>query len=405
LSKLSVEDLELKGKRALIRVDFNVPLVSGRRVRGSRNGKQITDDTRIKAALPTVNYVIEHGGKVILMSHLGRPEGKVLPELSLAPVARRLGDLLGRDVIMAPDCIGDEVKAIVSKMEEGDVVLLENLRFHAEEEENDPDFARKLAELADVYINDAFGAAHRAHASTAGVTEYVSQAAAGLLMQKEIDYSGGAIENPERPFVAILGGAKVSDKIGVIENLMEKADAIIIGGAMAYTFLKAQGERVGNSLVEDDKLDLAREILKSSQDEDVPLYLPVDHVIADKFAADANVRVVKRGGIPDGWEGMDIGPATVEKYKGVLEAAKTIVWNGPVGVFEFDAFAKGSFAIAKILAESDANTIIGGGDCVAAVQKSGYADKITHISTGGGASLEFMEGKELPGIAALSDRS
>ena len=267
------------------------------------------------------------------------------------------------------------------------------------------DGRRKLAELADVYINDAFGAAHRAHASTAGVTEYVSQAAAGLLMQKEIDYIGGAIENPERPFVAILGGAKVSDKIGVIENLMEKADAIIIGGAMAYTFLKAQGERVGNSLVEDDKLDLAREILKSSQDEDVPLYLPVDHVIANKFAADANVRTVERGGIPDGWEGMDIGPATVEKYKSVLEGAKTIVWNGPVGVFEFDAFAKGSFAIAKILAESDANTIIGGGDCVAAVQKSGYADKITHISTGGGASLEFMEGKELPGIAALSDKS
>ena len=395
MSKLGVEDLELEGKRALIRVDFNVPL----------DGKQITDDTRIKAVLPTVNYVIEHGGKVILMSHLGRPKGEAAPEFSLEPVAKRLGKLLGKDVIMAPDCVGEEVEAIVSRMKEGDVVLLENLRFHAEEEENDPDFAKRLAELADVYINDAFGAAHRAHASTAGVTKYVPQAAAGLLMQKEIKYIGQAVENPERPFMAILGGVKVSDKIGVIENLMKKADAIIIGGAMAYTFLKAQGIRVGNSLVEDDKLDLAREILRKSLDNDVPLYLPIDHVIADKFAADANVRVVKRGGIPDGWEGMDIGPATVEKYKGVLEGARTIIWNGPVGVFEFDAFAKGSFAIAKILAESDATTIIGGGDCVAAVQKSGYADKITHISTGGGASLEFMEGKELPGIAALSDRS
>jgi len=395
LSKLGIEDLELKGKRALIRVDFNVPL----------DGKQITDDTRIKAVLPTVNFVIEHGGKVILMSHLGRPKGKVAPEFSLEPVAKRLVELLGKDVIMAPDCVGDEVKAIVSKMKEGDIVLLENLRFHAEEEENDPDFAKKLAELADVYINDAFGAAHRAHASTAGLTKYVSQAAAGFLMQKEIEYISDAIENPRRPFVAILGGAKVSDKIGVIENIMKKADAIIIGGAMAYTFLKAQGMRVGNSLVEDDKLDLAKEILKKSQDSHVPLYLPIDHVIADKFAADANVRIVKRGGIPDGWEGMDIGPATVEKYKGVLEGAKTIIWNGPVGVFEFDAFAKGSFAIAKILAESDATTIIGGGDCVAAVQKSGYADKITHISTGGGASLELMEGRELPGIAALSDKS
>ena len=394
MSKLSVEDLELRGKRTLIRVDFNVPL----------DDKQITDYTRIKAALPTVNYVVEHGGKAILMSHLGRPNGEVLPELSLEPVAERLGDLLNRDVVMAPDCIGDEVKAIVSKMKEGDVVLLENLRFHAEEEKNDPDFAGKLAELADVYVNDAFGAAHRAHASTAGITEYVSQAAAGFLMQKEMEYIGNAIADPERPFMAILGGVKVSDKIGVIENLMKKADAIIIGGAMAYTFLKAQGRRVGKSLVEDDKLDLAKKLLKKAIDEDVPLYLPIDHVIADKFAADANVKVVKRSGIPDEWEGMDIGPATVEKYKGVLEGAKTIVWNGPVGVFEFDAFAKGSFAIAKILAESDAITIIGGGDCVAAVQKSGYADRITHISTGGGASLEFMEGKELPGIAALSDK-
>lgn len=260
-------------------------------------------------------------------------------------------------------------------------------------------------ELADVYVNDAFGAAHRAHASTVGVTEYVSQSAAGFLMQKEIEYIGKAVDNPERPFVAILGGAKVSDKIGVIENLMEKADAIIIAGAMAYTFLKAKGRRIGDSLVEDDKLDLAKHLLKKALDCDVPLYLPIDHVIADDFAADANMKIVKRSAIPDGWEGMDIGPATIEKYAGVLADAKTIVWNGPVGVFEFDAFAKGSFAMAKLLAESDATTIVGGGDCVAAVQKSGYADKITHISTGGGASLELMEGKELPGIAALSDKS
>ena len=394
LDKLSVEDLELKGKRTLIREDFNVPL----------DGKEIADDTRIRSALPTINHVVKCGGKAILMSHLGRPKGKCLPELSLAPVAKRLRDLLGKDVAMAPDCVGDEVEAIVSKMEEGDVVLLENLRFHAEEEGNDPDFARKLAGLADVYVNDAFGAAHRAHASTAGVTKYVSQAAAGFLMQKEINYLEGAVESPDRPFVAILGGAKVSDKIGVIENLLEKADAIIIGGAMAYTFLKAKGRRVGDSLVEDDKLGLAKELLKKSLDLDVPLFLPIDHVIADRFAPDANVKTVGRGGIPDGWEGMDIGPATVEKYRGVLEDARTIVWNGPVGVFEFDAFAKGSSAIAKILAESSATTIVGGGDCVAAVQQSGYADKITHISTGGGASLELMEGKELPGIVALSDR-
>jgi len=394
LSKLSVEDLKLKGKRVLIRVDFNVPL----------DGKKITDDTRISGALPTIKYVMENNGKAILMSHLGRPKGKVVPEFSLEPVAVRLRELLGKEITMAPDCIGDEVEAIVGKMKDGDVVLLENLRFHAEEEGNDPDFAEKLAKLADVYVNDAFGAAHRAHASTAGVTKYVSQSAAGFLMQKEIKYISEAIDNPERPFVAILGGAKVSDKIGVIENLMKKADAIIIGGAMAYTFLKAQGRDIGDSLVESDKLDLAKDLLKKSLDSDVPIYLPIDHVISDRFAADANTRIVQRGGIPEGWEGMDIGPSTVEKYKSILQKAKTIVWNGPVGVFEFDAFAKGSFAIAKILAESNVITIIGGGDCVAAVQKSGYADKIAHISTGGGASLELMEGKELPGIAALSDK-
>lgn len=395
MNKLSVEDLELKGKRVLIRVDFNVPL----------DGKQITDDTRIKAAIPTIKHVIENGGRAILMSHLGRPEGKVVPEFSLEPVAGRLEKLLDKTVTMAPDCIGDEVKAIVSKIKYGDVVLLENLRFHAGEEKNDPDFAKKLSELAELYVNDAFGAAHRAHASTVGVTQYISQPAAGFLMQKEIRYISKAIGNPERPFMVILGGAKVSDKIGAIEHLMEKADDILIGGAMAYTFLKAQGHQVGKSLVEDDKLDVAKELLKKSLDLSVPIYLPTDHVIADRFAPDANTKIYRRRSVCDGWRGMDIGPDTVATYKDILKNAKTIIWNGPMGVFEFDAFAKGSFAIAKILAESDAVTIVGGGDCVAAVQKSGYADKITHISTGGGASLEMMEGKELPGIAALSDKS
>ena len=395
MSKLNIDDLELKGKKVLIRVDFNVPL----------DGKTITDDTRISAALKTIRYVIDNGGKAILMSHLGRPKGKVVPELSLEPVARRLEELLGKKVVMAPDCIGSAVEAIIGNMKEGDVVLLENLRFHPEEEKNDPEFAKKLAGLADVYVNDAFGAAHRAHASTVGVTAYMAQSAAGFLMQKEIKYISGAIDNPKRPFIAVLGGAKVSDKIGVIRKLMDKADALIIGGAMAYTFLKAKGRKVGDSLVEDDKLDLAKELLKESLDKDVALYLPIDHVIADRFAPDANIRIVERSGIPDGWEGMDIGPATVRKYKNVLENAKTIVWNGPLGVFEFEAFSKGTFAIAKILAESDAITIVGGGDCVAAVKKSGYADKITHISTGGGASLELMEGKELPGIAALTDKN
>ena len=394
MSKLNIEDLQLKGKRVLVRVDFNVPL----------DGTKITDDTRITFVIPTIEYIIKKGGKVILMSHLGRPDGKVDPKYSLAPVATRLKELLGQDVILAPDCVGEATKAIVNNMKEGDVVLLENLRFHAEEEDNDPEFAKQLAELGDVFVNDAFGAAHRAHASIAGIPKYISQSAAGLLMQKEIEYIKDKIDNPERPFIAIIAGAKVSDKIGIIEHLMQRADAVIIAGAMAYTFLKAMGRKVGNSLVENDKLDMARDILKKSLDERAPLYLPIDHVIADKFSNDANRQVVMRGRIPDGWEGMDIGPATVELFKGVLEDAKTIVWNGPVGVFEFDNFAKGSIAIAKILAESHATTIVGGGDCVAAVHKSGVADKITHISTGGGAALELMEGKEMPGIVALTDK-
>ncbi len=394
MNKLGIEDLQLKGKRVLVRVDFNVPL----------EGTKIIDDTRITSAIPTIKYIIENNGKAILMSHLGRPDGKVVPKYSLAPVAKRLSEILDKDVILAPDCVGEETKAIIAKMKEGDVVLLENLRFHPEEEGNDPDFARKLAELGDVFVNDAFGAAHRAHASTAGITKFISQSAAGFLMQKEIEYIKNKIDNPERPFIAIIAGSKVSDKIGIIEHLMKRADAIIIAGAMAYTFLKAMGRKVGKSLVEDDKLDLARDILKKSLDARIPLYLPVDHVVADRFSNDADRKIVMRGRIPDEWEGMDIGPATIELFKSVLEDAKTVVWNGPVGVFEFDNFAKGSIAIAKILGESNAITIVGGGDCVAAVQKSGYADKITHISTGGGAALELMEGKDLPGIVALTDK-
>ncbi|HEX29679.1 TPA: phosphoglycerate kinase [Candidatus Poribacteria bacterium] len=393
MTKLSVRDLDLKGKRVLMRVDFNVPLEKG----------VITDDTRIRAALPTIKYIIERGGKLILMSHLGRPKG-VDPKLSLKPVSKRLSELLGKEVKMAPDCIGDEVQRMVAEMKEGDVILLENLRFHKGETENDPEFARELASLGDVYVSDAFGAAHRAHASTEGVTKFIPQAAAGFLMEKEIEYLSKAVQSPEHPFVVILGGAKVSDKIGVLTNMLERADAILIGGGMAYTFLKAQGYNVGKSIVEDDKLDLARQIMNEAKEKGVEFKLPVTTVIADRFAPDANSKVVKSTEIPDGWLGVDIGPETVEEFSKVIGRAKMIVWNGPLGVYEFDKFAKGTVAVAKLLAESDAITIIGGGDCVAAVQKAGVADKMTHISTGGGASLEFLEGKELPGIAALSDK-
>ena len=393
MTKLSVRDLDLRGKRVLMRVDFNVPLEKG----------VITDDTRIRAALPTIKYIIERGGKLILMSHLGRPKG-VDPKLSLKPVSKRLSELLGKEVKMAPDCIGDEVQRMVAEMKEGDVILLENLRFHKGETENDPEFARELASLGDVYVSDAFGAAHRAHASTEGVTKFIPQAAAGFLMEKEIEYLSKAVQSPEHPFVVILGGAKVSDKIGVLTNMLERADAILIGGGMAYTFLKAQGYNVGKSIVEDDKLDLARQIMNEAKEKGVEFKLPVTTVIADRFAPDANSKVVKSTEIPDGWLGVDIGPETVEEFSKVIGRAKMIVWNGPLGVYEFDKFAKGTVAVAKLLAESDAITIIGGGDCVAAVQKAGVADKMTHISTGGGASLEFLEGKELPGIAALSDK-
>lgn len=393
MSKLSIKDLDLKGKRVLVRVDFNVPL----------EGQEIIDDTRIVAALPTIKYIIDQGGRVILASHLGRPEGKRVPELSLSPVSERLSKLLGKKVKQASDCIGKDVKLLVDDMAAGDVILLENVRFHPGEAENDCRFAQDLASLADVYVNDAFGAAHREHASVVGVTKYIEQSAAGFLMQKELEYLGKLLQNPERPFLAIVGGKKVSDKIGVITNLLNVADMIIIGGGMTYTFFKAEGKSIGESIVENDKLELARDIMKQALDKQKTMCLPIDHIVVDDFSNDANAMRVRRGCIPAGWEGMDIGEGTIEKFGFFIKQAKTIFWNGPLGVFEFDNFATGTNAIAKLVAESGVTTVIGGGDCVAAVHKAGVADKITHISTGGGVSLEFLEGKELPGVAALSE--
>ncbi|HTC20904.1 MAG TPA: phosphoglycerate kinase [bacterium] len=396
-NKLTVEDLNPMGKRVLVRVDFNVPL---------DESLKITDDTRIRESLKTIQYLSDKGAKVILCSHLGRPKG-VDEKLRLKPIAERLSELLKRPVTALRESVGPEVEKTVSAMKNGDVLLLENIRFHAEEEKNDPDFAKKLAALADIYVNDAFGTAHRAHASTEGVTKFVSQSAAGFLMMKEIKYMGGALSNPARPFVAIVGGSKISSKIDVIKNLMKIVDVLIIGGGMSYTFLKARKFEIGKSLVENDKMELAKELLGQSIDTDVPLLLPIDHVIADKFDAKANVKTVPRGGILPEWEGMDIGPSTVEKYANFIRPAKTLFWNGPVGVFEMEPFAKGTFAIAKLLAEASdkgATTIVGGGDSVAAVTQMGLASKMSHISTGGGASLEFMEGKELPGIVALTDK-
>jgi phosphoglycerate kinase len=396
-NKLTVEDLNPAGKRVLVRVDFNVPL---------DESLKITDDTRIRESLKTIQYLSDKGAKVILCSHLGRPKG-VDEKLRLKPVADRLSELLKKPIKALKDCVGPEVEKEISAMKNGEVVLLENVRFHPEEEKNDPAFAKKLAALADIYVNDAFGTAHRAHASTEGVTQFVNQSAAGFLMMKEIKYLGGALSNPDMPFVAIVGGSKISSKIDVIKKLMEVVDVLIIGGGMSYTFLKSRGFEIGKSLVENDKLDLAKELLTQSIDTDVPLLLPIDHVIADKFDAKANVKVVTRGGILPEWEGMDIGPATVEKYSHFIRSAKTIFWNGPVGVFEMEPFAKGTFAIAKLLADASgkgATTIVGGGDSVAAVTQMGLASKMSHISTGGGASLEFMEGKQLPGIVALTDK-
>ncbi|HOJ37718.1 MAG TPA: phosphoglycerate kinase [Ignavibacteriales bacterium] len=397
MKKISVADVNFKGKRALVRVDFNVPL---------DENLNITDDIRITSALPTIKKIMEDGGKVILMSHLGRPKGQRVEKYSLKPAAKRLSELLGKEVKLAPDCIGDEVKAMVDAMQEGDVILLENLRFYAEEEKNDPEFAKKLAELGDIYVNDAFGAAHRAHASTEGVTKYFDMNVSGFLMQKELDFLSKAILNPERPYVAIIGGAKISGKIDVINNLMDKVDTLIIGGGMAYTFFKAMGLEIGKSLLEADKIDVAKEVLKKAEEKKINLLLPVDVVVAPDFNNDAPKTVVDKDKIPADQEGMDIGPKTIELFKNEVLKAKTVVWNGPMGVFEFDNFAIGTNAIAEALVEAtknDATTIIGGGDSAAAIKKAGLDDKVSHVSTGGGASLEFLEGKVLPGVAALTD--
>ncbi len=389
MAKLSIRDLDLKGKTVFIRVDFNVPLAPG--------GQEITSDKRIKASLPTIKYALEQGAGVVLASHLGRPKGKANPEMSLKPVAKRLAELLSIPVKMAPDCIGPETEAL--KPKPGEVLLLENLRFHAEEEKNDPAFAKKLAALGDVYVNDAFGSAHRAHASTVGMIQFMPKAAAGLLMDKELEYLGKATTNPERPCIAILGGAKVSDKIEVIQNLMKFVDRLLIGGAMAYTFAKAKGEPTGKSLVEEDKVALAKELMASAGDK---LLLPVDHVVADEFKAGAPSQVVTT--IPDGKMALDIGPKTIEAYEKVVAGAKTIIWNGPMGVFEMPPFDKGTVALAKAVANSGAVSVVGGGDSEKAIKSAGVSDKISHVSTGGGASLEFLSGIELPGVAALTNK-
>ena len=386
MSTLSIRDLDLAGKRVFIRVDFNVPLANG--------GQEITSDKRIRASLPTIKHALEKGAGLILASHLGRPKGKPNPEMSLKPIAVKLAELLGKPVAMAPDCVGPAVEAMLPKP--GEVLLLENLRFHAEEEKNDPEFSQQLAKLCDVYVNDAFGSAHRAHASTVGMIAYVKQAAAGLLMDKEIEYLTKAVKSPARPCVAILGGAKVSDKIEVIQNLMKVVDKLMIGGAMAYTFLRARGEGTGKSLVEEDKIDLARGLMAEAGSK---LMLPVDHVAAAELKAGVETKVVDR--VPDGLMGLDIGPKTVAAYEQVISGAKTVIWNGPMGVFETPPFDKGTVALAKAVAASGAVSVVGGGDSEKAIKSAGVSDKISHISTGGGASLEFLAGIELPGVAAL----
>ena len=395
MNKKTIEDIDVSGKKVLVRVDFNVPL--------DENGR-ITDETRIKAALPTIKYLLEHNAAVILCSHLGRPKGEFNMKYSLAPVASRLKEIFGENrVTFASDIIGESAKQAVSSLKPGNIVLLENLRFHKEEEKNDPAFAKALAAYADIYVNDAFGTAHRAHASTAGVADYLP-AVAGELIGKELSVMGKALDNPERPFVAILGGRKVSDKIGVINNLLEKVDTLIIGGAMSYTFFKAMGLNIGNSLVEEDKLSLAKQLLAKAEAKGIKMLLPVDCVLANDFNSQAEMLTVDYDKIPDGWEGMDIGPKTRELYAQAIKPAKTVIWNGPMGVFEFPRFAEGTKAVAKAMSECSGTTIIGGGDSAAAVEQLGFASKITHISTGGGASLEFLEGLELPGVAALNDK-
>ena len=394
MNKKTIEDIDVSGKRVLVRCDFNVPL----------DGTKITDETRIVAALPTIKYLLDHNAAVILCSHLGRPKGEFNMKYSLAPVAERLSEKLDKKVVLAKDVIGPDAQKCVSEMKPGDVVLLENVRFHKEEEKNDPEFAKKLASFAEIYVNDAFGTAHRAHASTEGVAHYLP-AVAGFLIGKELDVMGKALENPARPFVAILGGAKVSDKIGVITNLLEKVDTLIIGGGMAYTFQKALGGSIGKSLCEEDKIDLAREMLEKAKEKGVRILLPVDNICGQEFSNDTMRITVHSKQIPDGWEGMDIGPKTQALFAAEIANAATVVWNGPMGVFEFPNFADGTRAIAQALADNrNCVSIIGGGDSAAAVEQMGYADKMTHISTGGGASLEFLEGKELPGVAALNDK-
>ena len=430
--KKTIEDVNVQGKKVLVRVDFNVPM-------DKETGTKITDENRILGALPTIKYLVDHKAAVILCSHMGKPHNvfndtlklnkkekakiealpaeeqaaateaalekakKDVKKLSLAPVAARLSELLGQEVIMAKDVIGPDAQAKVAALQPGQVMVLENLRFHAEEEKNDPAFAKALADYAELYVNDAFGTAHRAHASTAGVADYLP-AVSGYLIEKELKFMGGALENPQRPFVAILGGAKVSSKIGVITNLIDKVDALVIGGGMAYTFAKAMGGEVGDSLLEEDKIDLSKEIIEKAKAKGVKFLLPIDTVIADDFSNDANTRIVPIGEIPAGWQGVDIGPETRKLFADTIKNAKTVVWNGPMGVFEFSNFAKGTIAVAEALAEADCISIVGGGDSAAAVTQLGFADKISHISTGGGASLEFLEGKTLPGVAALNDK-
>ena len=394
MNKKTVKDIDLKGKKVFVRCDFNVPM---------DEKQNITDNTRIVAALPTIKYLLEQDCKIILASHLGRPKGEVKPEFSLAPVAKELSKLLNKEVIMAKDVIGEDATNKAENLKEGEIMLLENVRFHREETDNDPEFAKKLASMAEVYVNDAFGAAHRAHASTAGIAQYLP-AVSGFLIEKELTVLGNAINNPERPFMAILGGAKVSDKIGVIDSLLDKVDTLMIGGGMAYTFFKAQGYSVGNSLCEEEKTGLALEAMEKAKQKGVKLLLPVDTKVGKEFKPDTESKTVAWTDIPDGWEGFDIGEKTIEMFKNELKNAKTVIWNGPVGLFEFDQFAIGTNEIAKTLADLDATTIIGGGDSGAAVAKAGLADKMTHICTGGGASLEFLEGKKLPGIEYLLDK-
>lgn len=396
LNKKTIEDINVCGKKVLVRCDFNVPLKDG----------VITDENRLNGALPTIKYLIENGAKVILCSHLGKPKGEAKPELSLAPVATRLSEMLGKEVVFAADdnVVGENAKAAVEKMENGDVVLLQNTRYRKEETKNEENFSKELASLAEIFVNDAFGTAHRAHCSTVGAGEFLKERACGYLIQKELKFLGEAVETPVRPFTAILGGAKVSDKIAVIEQLLEKVDNLIIGGGMAYTFLKAQGYEIGTSLVEEEKVDYAREMMKKAEEKGVKLLLPIDNAVADKFA-DVEPVITEDANIPAGFMGLDIGPKTIELYVNTVKNSKTIVWNGPMGVFEFENFNKGTLAVAKAMADlTDATTVIGGGDSAAAVNQLGFGDKMTHVSTGGGASLEFLEGKELPGIVALDNK-